>query len=84
MELVMTRTRIDDGGEDDDGSGSDQIWARARTTMVDLNMGAAHGRERCESGHRWRWRERCACVEAVVLEAMRSGDGVVALGRRTR
>ena len=57
----------------------DQIWVRARTTVADLDLRVVLGRERREPGHRQRWRERCACVE-VVLEAMRSSGGAVALG----
>jgi len=57
----------------------DQIWVRARTTVVDLDLRVALGRERHEPGHRQRRRERCACVE-VVLEAMMSSAGAVALG----
>ena len=57
----------------------DQIWVRARTTVVDLDLRVALGWERREPGHRRRRRERCACVE-VVLEAMRSSGGAVALG----
>ena len=47
--------------------------------MVDLDMRVGLGRERHEPGRRRRRRERCACVE-VVLEAMRSSGGAVALG----
>ena len=57
----------------------DQIWVRARTTVVDLDLRVALGRERREPSHRWRRREMCTCVE-VVLEAMRSSGGAVALG----
>jgi len=57
----------------------DQIWVRARTTVVALDLRVALGRERREPGRRRRRRERCACVE-VVLEAMRSSGGAVALG----
>jgi hypothetical protein len=77
----MTRTRIDDGGEDETTTAAvpDQIWVRARMTMADPDLGATHGRERRELGRRWRLREKCARVEAV-LEAR--SDGVVAHGRR--
>ena len=44
-----------------------------------MDLRVALGRERREPGHRWRRRERYACVE-VVLEAMRSSGGAVALG----
>ena len=57
----------------------DQIWVRARTTVVDLDLRVVLGRERREPSRRRRRRERCACVE-VVLEAMRSSGGAVALG----
>ena len=76
------RKRIDDGGEYDTTmmeAVPDQIWVRARTTVADLDLRVALGRERRELGHRRRRRERCACVE-VVLEAMRSSGGAVALG----
>ena len=43
-----------------------------------MDLRIALGRERRESGHRRRRRERCACVE-VVLEAMRSSGSMVAL-----
>jgi hypothetical protein len=38
-------------------------------TAADPDLGAAHGWEKLESGHRRRWREKCTRVEAV-LEAM--------------
>ena len=82
MELAMMRTRIDDGGEYDMTTMEavpDQIWVRARTTVADLDLRVALGRERREPGHRWRRQERCVCVE-VVLEAMRSSGSAVALG----
>jgi hypothetical protein len=48
---------------------------------VDPDLGATHGRERREPSHRWRLRERCTEVEAVL--EVRSG-GVVALGQRNK
>ena len=57
----------------------DQIWVRARTTVADLDLRVALGWERHELVHRQRRQERCTCVE-VVLEAMRSSGGAVALG----
>ena len=47
--------------------------------MVDLDLHVALGQERHEPGRWRRRRERCVCVE-VVLEAMRSSGGTVALG----
>ena len=82
MELAMMRTRIDDGREYDTTATEvvpDQIWVRVRTTVADLDLRVALGRERREPGCQRRRRERCACVE-VVLEAMRSSGGAVALG----
>ena len=82
MELAMMRTRIDDGGEYDTTTMEvvpDQIWVRVRTTVADLDLRVVLGWERHEPGHRRRQRERCTCVE-VVLEAMRSNGGAVALG----
>jgi hypothetical protein len=64
----MTRMRINDGGEDDRTTMVavlDQIWARARMTVADPDLGAEQRRERRELGCRWRLRERCAHVEAV-------------------
>ena len=44
MELAMMRTRIDDGGKYDTTTTKavpDQIWVRARTTVVDLDLRVA-------------------------------------------
>ena len=46
--------------------------------VADPDLGVAHEWERSEAGHRRRRQERCARVE-VVLEAMRSSGGTVAL-----
>jgi hypothetical protein len=83
MEPMMTRTRINNGGggrHDDGGGGSpDQIWARARMMAANPDLGTTYRQERRELVGRRRQRERCACVE-LVLEAMRSDSGTVALG----
>jgi hypothetical protein len=80
---MMTRMRIDNGGggqhDDDSGGSLDQIWARARMTAADLDLGTTYRQERREPGGRRRQRERCAHME-LVLEAMRSDSGTVALG----
>ena len=69
--------------DDDDGGGSKSDVGDGKDNDGRSRSGSAHGRERREPGHRRRWRERCAHKEAV-LEAMRSGGDVVALGRRRR
>ena len=61
VEPVMTRMRIDDGGEDDMTTMAvdlDQIWERARTTVADPDLVTMHGWERGELGHQRKWRER--------------------------
>jgi hypothetical protein len=52
INLVMTRMRINDG--DKGAADPNQIWVRAWTTAVDPGLGAAHGWQRREPGHRRR------------------------------
>ena len=57
MELAMMRMRIDDGGEYVTTTIEvvlDQIWVRARSMVVDLDLRVVLGRERREPGHRRR------------------------------
>ena len=78
---MTTRMRIDDGNEA--VVDPNQIWARARMMAADPGLDAVHEWERREPGPlaemprdgRGAWRR---------LEAMRSGGGAVALGRRMK